>query len=142
MSTKLQNASIARPSPRSLSVARYRSEAMRWLLAFAVAGLMTAGCAIYEASYPYRGAYLKANPNLDPAIRKDIEENRIRVGMDRYQVLAAWGGPRDRVQYDDGTEIWTYEMYDQDAISAFQKVTTLYFDAQGRLDRMSSVKMN
>ncbi len=105
-------------------------------------GLLIIGCAAFDPKLAYRNAYFKAYPQTDPAMRADIEQGRIKTGMTREQVLAAWGDPSNRVQYDDGTEMWTYRWYESDAISAFEKVTTLHFDRHGTLENISIIKMN
>lgn len=105
-------------------------------------GLLVVGCATLDPKLAYRTTYFKAHPEIDHATRMDIEQGRIKTGMTREQVLAAWGDLLDRVQYDDGAEVWTYRWYESDAISAFEKITTLQFDRHGKLQDISSVKLN
>ena len=85
-------------------------------------------CASFMASM--RGAnpkeYLEEYPDVDPVIRECILSNKIQLGMNKKQVIASWGKPRD-INKSVGSwgvhEQWIYGEY-----GTIYKVYYLYFE--------------
>ena len=91
---------------------------------------LLAGCAGNETR-----RQVLADPATPPAIRQAIEQEKIRVGMTKQQVIAAWGPP---CGYCYGTresswgDTWEYNVFGTTS-SGIGRGTYLYFDRTGTL---------
>lgn len=80
-----------------------------------------------------------ADPALAPKVREAIENNKIKIGMTKNQVIASWGNP---CWYCYGTresswgDTWEYNLFGSGRYSAGSG-TYLFFDTLGRLKAWS-----
>lgn len=71
----------------------------------ACAGLRTD----YQIARERAASYVAAHPDLDPAIAGAIRANQVRKGMNREQVVAAWGRPAAIKRFRNGAlEQWFF----------------------------------
>jgi hypothetical protein len=56
-----------------------------------------------------RQHFLDAHPQTPEDIKQLIREGKIMNGMNREQVKASWGGPRDIIKTSGTSEKWFYE---------------------------------
>lgn len=107
------------------------------LLIIALLLAFVAGCGLaYEANLRKQ---VLADPATPTAIKESIEHDRIRVGMSKDQVVAAWGSP---CWYCPGTrenswgDTWEYNPFGTGRYS-IGAGTYLFFDSAGHLKHWS-----
>ena len=83
--------------------------------------------------------YLRENPEVDPRIKKHLQNLEIAVGMTKEQVKLLWGEPHDSTgldtQQQSSTNWW---FYDRIPMAFFERKTWFYalgFDS-GRLSQI------
>ena len=54
-------------------------------------------------------AYVASHAELDPRTASAISSNRIHKGMNKEQVIAAWGQPVYVQQFNKGIEYWYFD---------------------------------
>ena len=101
-----------------------RSLPGRWpvLLFLLATGCTSSSLQLLQEPSPYltdlRSEYFTVNP--DTPYRNDVTVGTVVPGMERFDVLASWGHPAQRVREDVGREQWTYFDVDVDSGDAVE----------------------
>ncbi len=90
-----------------------KERARRWLLAVVVGAAATLSACDGKFHYQVlkeRGvAYVDAHPELDAETRESILDHTLRAGMQRSDVVAAWGRPVRILKFRNGAlEEWIF----------------------------------
>ena len=99
--------------------------------------IFVSGCGAIKSNQVRQS--VMSDPNLSAEMRRIINENKIRVGMTKAQVIASWGSPcghcygtRQRSSGDS----WEYNIFGSSYMGAGSG-TYLYFDNKGILQHWS-----